>query len=57
MSLTKVEQEHLVSRFDAASRNMKAAKPADNISEREYTIAYQALVKAGLAQQIRKKYR
>ncbi len=51
------ESDALWSKFDSASRNMKAAKPADKTSEREYSLAYQALVKAGLAIQIKKKYR
>lgn len=51
------EQQRLLANFDAASRKMKEARPGDNASENEYSKAYQRLVKAGLALQIKKKYR
>ena len=45
-------------RYNAATAQIKAAKAGklDGL-EQEYGISYQALVRAGKAQQIRKKYR
>lgn len=53
---SNTEEERLWSRFnDAAKRNNdpKAGAGGSNA----YSIAYQQLVKAGLAQQIKKKFR
>ena len=50
------EENRLLSRFNEASKRTNDPKAgADGSSA--YAIAYQALVKAGLAQQIKKKYR
>ena len=53
------EEDKLISNFNAASTNIKrqtGGKTGDGI-EKQYGITYQALVKAGLKPQIRKKYR
>ena len=50
-------EKQLLNKFDAASRKVKEVKPAENDAENSYALTYQALVKAGLAPQIRKKYR
>jgi len=52
------EKRRLWSSYDAAIKKIAAGKAgASGGYEREYGIAYQKLVAAGLAQQIRKKYR
>lgn len=53
MALTPQEQQ-LLSKYDAASKKLGPSGPT---GEKEFRDAYQALVKAGLAMQIRKKYR
>lgn len=52
------EQQKLVSAFNAASKRLGAAsgKSASGV-ESGYGEAYQALVKAGLAPQLRRRYR
>lgn len=53
------EANRLEKSFAAASSNLKKSlggKPGDS-SEKVYSIEYQALVKAGLRPQLRKKYR
>lgn len=55
--MTNPREAYLLSRYEIASKKMKEAKPADSPSEYEYGAAYQELVKAGLAMQIKKKYR
>ena len=50
------EEERLLSRFnDAAKRHNDPKAGADG--SLAYSIAYQSLVKAGLAQQIKRKFR
>lgn len=48
--------QKLLDRFDATSKRIKDSKGGAD-AELAYAIAYQDLVKAGLRQQIRKKYR
>jgi hypothetical protein len=53
------EADRLERSFTIASSNLKKSlggKPGDS-SEKVYSIEYQALVKAGLRPQLRKKYR
>jgi hypothetical protein len=54
------ENDRLLSHFEAASRKIKQqlnSPKGGGQSEAEYTVAYQNLVKAGLALQLKKKYR
>lgn len=52
------EKRRLWSAYDAAIKKISAGKAgASGGYEREFGIAYQRLVAAGLAQQIRKRYR
>lgn len=54
------DEERLVTVFDEFSRRIKQANTKDGggtLAEQGYTISYQNLVKAGLAQQIKRKYR
>jgi uncharacterized protein YukE len=53
------EEERLISNFNAMSTQIKkqAGGKAGESYEKQYGIAYQALVKAKLKPQIRKKYR
>ncbi len=50
------EAKRLLDKFDTASTKLKNAK-AGQLVEMEYALAYQTLVRAGLAGQIKKKYR
>jgi len=53
------DKERLISDFNSASNNIKrivAGKSGDG-TEKVYGQSYQALVKAGLKPQIRKRYR
>jgi len=56
MELDEKEKRRLWDRFDAVSKKMKDSKTGGQ-AEMDYAIAYQDLVKAGLAQQIKKKRR
>jgi len=47
----------LYDRYEAAAKAIRECKVADKAAERRFGIAYQNLVKAGLAMQIKKKYR
>ena len=47
----------LQDKYDAAAKMIRECKVNDSDSERVFGKAYQRLVKAGLAQQIKKKYR
>lgn len=47
-------QEQLQSRYDAATKRLGPSGPQ---GEKEFMIAYQHLVRAGYADQIKKKYR
>lgn len=54
------EQERLRGSFEAASRKIKQqlnSPKGGTQAEAEYSNAYQSLVKAGMAQQLKKKYR
>jgi hypothetical protein len=52
------EELRLWGRYDTAWSKLKAGKVGGSGGyEREYGIAYQALVKAGLALHLKKKYR
>ena len=58
--MTDPQHEKLVFAFDAASKRIKAqmnSPKGGTQAESEYKIAYQELVRNGLALQIRKKYR
>lgn len=50
------EEKRLWSKFEDASRKIRDAKTAQG-TEMAYSIAYQNLVKAGLVQQIKNRYR
>ena len=52
-----MDSNPLVDRYDAAAKMIRECKVNDSDSERVFGKAYQRLVKAGLAQQIKKKYR
>lgn len=57
-SLTDEQIRRLWSAYDDAKKKIAAGKAgASGGFEREFGIAYQRLVAAGLAQQIRKRYR
>lgn len=47
----------LIEKYEQAMRKVRECRAADVTSEAEAGKAYQALVKEGLAMQIRKKYR
>ena len=52
--------ERLLSEFRAAEMNLRKALPTNKggqAAEKRYSAAYTALVKAGLAPALRKKYR
>jgi hypothetical protein len=50
------EEERIVAKFEEASRIVKNPKTTTD-SEHKYSIAYQNLVKLGLVQQLKKKFR
>lgn len=52
--MDKKEEEALEAKYEAASKKLGPSGPS---GEREFAIAYQNLVKAGLRQQIKKKFR
>jgi len=54
--LTDKERDSLLSDMETASKNIKTVNKGQGV-EKKYGMAYQALVKAGLAPQIKKKYR
>jgi len=54
--LTDKEKESLLFEMEQASKAIKAINKGQGI-EKRYGMAYQALVKAGLAPQIKRKYR
>jgi hypothetical protein len=47
----------LIEKYEAATKVIRECKVNDTDAERIFGKAYQNLVKAGLAQQIKKKYR
>jgi hypothetical protein len=53
------KQEALVQKYNAATKALKDNKKSDGsmITESEFGLAYQRLVAAGMAQQIKRKYR
>ena len=55
--MTDETEKRLRATFDAASKKLKDSKPNDSGAEAEYAQAYRALVQAGLAMRIKKKYR
>ena len=58
--MTDIDHDRLLSNFEAASKKVRqalGAKQGGAAAESQYGDAYQALVRAGLAPQIRKKYR
>lgn len=58
--MTDINAEKLQSTFEAASKKIKTqmnSPKGGTQAESEYKIAYQELVRAGLAMQIRRKYR
>lgn len=58
--MEKIDADRLRNQFEIASKKVKQAlnSPKGGLAaENEYSAAYQKLVKAGLAQQIRKRYR
>lgn len=60
MKVDKDTADRLISAFNAASVAVKKSLPmkqGGSGAETQYTEAYQALVRAGLAPQIRQKYR
>jgi hypothetical protein len=52
-----MDSNPLVDRYEAAAKSIRECKINDSNSERIFGKAYQKLVGAGLAQQIKKKYR
>jgi hypothetical protein len=54
--LSDSEKEKLWSEYESALKSIKSISKGQGV-EKKYGMAYQALVKAGLAPQIRKKYR
>lgn len=51
------EETRLRSAYDVAAKKLITGKGASGSMESEFAIAYQKLVAAGYAQQIRKKFR
>ena len=56
IKVTEAEAEKLWSEYESAMKSIKSISKGQGV-EKKYGMAYQALVKAGLAPQIRKKYR
>lgn len=52
-----MESNPLQDKYDMAARAVRECKVNDTSAERVFGKAYQKLVRAGLAQQIKKKYR
>jgi hypothetical protein len=52
-----MDSNPLQDKYDAAARVIRDCKVNDADAERVFGKAYQRLVRAGLAQQIKKKYR
>lgn len=50
------EQQRLLNAYETAAKKVRDPKGGTN-AENEYKIAYQNMVKAGIALQIKKKYR
>ena len=60
MILDTINNQILLDRFETASKGNKECHAKDNggsVAEKVYGKAYQALVRAGLRMQIKKKYR
>lgn len=53
-----LDKQALVSNYESALKRLQAAKAGKHDGlEKSYGLAYQGLVRNGLAQQIRRKYR
>jgi hypothetical protein len=57
MSSNSSNEPYLKDKYDSAMKLVREGKVGDSVSEKNAGKAYQNLVKAGLAMQIKKKYR